>query len=301
VQLAALAQFAPAFIADDVDRYRSLPPFGERIEEPRRLLALPFFLPDWERRPPHRIEGDSALALVRVGWLDVEPPFGVPHGVVYPLVPDLEGMTSPLTVFVIRNLAISDWPLRMPWLRRLGVGWVVRYGQEPVEGLERIQVASHEGADVGLDRVVAPLATVRWPERVFAARNPIDAFLAIAGGGLGTGESADRVAVASRPVEHRPGAAVELIAERPDRMEIDVEGEGGLLVVARAWQPIYRARLADGTRLATQPVDVLLLGVEVPAGRQRVVIDVSSAPEAIAGIVAALVAIALAVVAWRTR
>jgi hypothetical protein len=214
---------------------------------------------------------------------------------------DIEGMSSPLAMFVNENLAILPWSQRLPWLRRLGVGWVLRYGQEPVPGFSRLAAETHLGVTVGLDQVHDPGPFVRWPHQVTVARSPIDAFLAIARGGLGSGESADLVAVASRPVAHRPGAVAALFSERPDRIEIDVVGEGGLLVVARAWQPIYRARLADGTPLATLPVDVVLLGVEVPAGRQRVVIDVSSVPETIAGIVAALIALALAVVAWRAR
>jgi hypothetical protein len=72
-------------------------------------------------------------------------------------------------------------------------------------------------------------------------------------------------------------------------------------VVQRAWLPIYRARLADGTALKTQPADVELLGVEVPAGNQRVEIWISSAPEKIAGAIALVVTAALLAVIIRPR
>ena len=84
-----------------------------------------------------------------------------------------------------------------------------------------------------------------------------------------------------------------------DRIVVDVEGGGGILVLTRAWLPIYRARLADGAPLATQPVDVALLGVEVPPGKRRVKIDVSSSPEIVSGALAIVVAAGLATVVLR--
>ena len=105
--------------------------------------------------------------------------------------------------------------------------------------------------------------------------------------------------VASRSVEHRPGGSVLAFAEAPDRIEIEVDSPGGLLVVRRVYWPLYRARLADGTALATQPVDVAWLGVEVPAGRHRVEVAISSAPEIAAGALALAVALAAAAGAWK--
>jgi hypothetical protein len=301
VQLVALLQFAPALPTDEVANLTGLPSFGELVRDPATLLCVPQLLPDWERRTPHRLEGDAIQATNRAGRLNLEPAYGVPHGLRYPLAPDLEGMTSPLSVFLLENLAVVDWSVRAAWLRRLGVGWVVRYGDEAVVGLERVRTDVHVGAPIGLDRVNGPLPFARWPERVVAARNPIEAFLFLSRSAAGTPSRVDGIAVSSRPVEHRPGATVALVEEGPDRIAIDVAGEGGLLVVTRAWQPILRARLGDGTALGTQPVDVTLLGVEVPAGEHRVTIDVSSWPETTAGIAAAVVALALLAVARLDR
>ena len=97
-------------------------------------------------------------------------------------------------------------------------------------------------------------------------------------------------AVASRAVEHHPGGEVEVLAVEDDRLRLAVASAGGLLVVQRAYFPILEARLEDGRRLATLPVDLVLLGVEVPAGRHEIRIGTSSRPEAIAGIVSLLVA-----------
>jgi hypothetical protein len=67
--------------------------------------------------------------------------------------------------------------------------------------------------------------------------------------------------------------------------------------VRRAWQSLFVAR-AEGRRLSTLPVNLNLLGVAVPEGRHRVVLDVTAWPEILAGCVA-LLALAAAGVAMR--
>ncbi|HUR02365.1 MAG TPA: hypothetical protein VM347_07495, partial [Nonomuraea sp.] len=71
----------------------------------------------------------------------------------------------------------------------------------------------------------------------------------------------------------------------PDRIELEVESDGGLAVVQRAYQPLFEAQ-SEGRKLRTVPVDLNLLGVEVPPGRHRVVLSVSSWPEGLAAAVA---------------
>ena len=73
---------------------------------------------------------------------------------------------------------------------------------------------------------------------------------------------------------------------------------GGLLVVQRAYFPSLEARLADGRQLATLPVDLVLLGVEVPAGRTRCG-SRRRAARGLAGILALLTSPGL--VAWRRQ
>jgi hypothetical protein len=69
--------------------------------------------------------------------------------------------------------------------------------------------------------------------------------------------------------------------------------------VLRAAHPLWRAELEDGTRLATTTVDLVLLGVEVPAGRHRVRLEVPRAPELAAGVIALLALVGAALLAWR--
>ncbi len=287
LQLVALLQFSPALPTDAVAHYAQPSPFAARLEPPRSLLHLPMLEPRWEPWPDYRLGTAGMVGAARAGWLSVEPPFGVPFGISYPLAPDLEGMSSPLNVFLSRNLTAASWAVRAGWLRRLAVGWMVRGGAGETEGCDRVESAEHWGTTVSLYRVRDPLPAARWPERLVVAASPVEAYARTVVGPLD-----ERTGLASRAVEHHAGARVELVEWRAGRIVVDVAGEGGLLVLARAYQPLWRARLASGERLATQPADLALLGVEVPAGRQRVVLDVAAWPEALAGGIALAVALA---------
>ena len=58
---------------------------------------------------------------------------------------------------------------------------------------------------------------------------------------------------------------------RPARIEIEVEFElGGVLALHETWYPGWIAEI-DGKRVPILRADVLFRGVEVPAGRHRVV------------------------------
>jgi len=294
LELAGLLQLAPMLVTDDAAFYRRRSPLAEALTEPRTVVPVPAHEPGWEQRIPYPLEAINPVGQARLAWLQIETAFGLPWGVSYPIAPDLEGINTPLEFFVYRNLQLADWRGRMPWLARLGVGWVVRFAELPaVEGLEPVAVESLYGVPLELARVSAPAPPLAWPDAIAVAPNPLLAFPAVARGRVAPG-----TAVASRAVEHRPGGRVRLVERASDRWVFEVESEGGLVVVQTAWHPIWRARLEDGREAATQPVDVMLTGVEVPAGRHRVTLEVSSWPETAAGAVALLVAAAL-VAAWR--
>ena len=62
-----------------------------------------------------------------------------------------------------------------------------------------------------------------------------------------------------------------IAAWRPARIEIDVDSElGGVLALHETWYPGWIAEI-DGRRVPILRADVLFRGVEVPAGRHRVV------------------------------
>ena len=106
--------------------------------------------------------------------------------------------------------------------------------------------------------------------------------------------------MADRPVAHLPGAKVRVVSDEPDRCEVEVSGGGGLLVLRRAYQPLYRAT-AEGKRLQTLAVDLALLGVQVPPGKHRVEVAVSAGPEKAAGIVALVALLGTTGLAWKGR
>ena len=140
-----------------------------------------------------------------------------------------------------------------------------------------------------------PAPPLWWPRSVAVAASPGDAFRTVS-------RAPDPVAdvVADRPLDHHPGAQSGRLAETPDGFSVDVSGGGGLLVLCRAFQPLYQAA-ADGKRLPTLPVNLSLLGVQVPAGAHRVEVAVSAWPEKLAGGVALLVFVVAGALAWHRR
>jgi hypothetical protein len=71
-------------------------------------------------------------------------------------------------------------------------------------------------------------------------------------------------------------------------------------MVRRAYHPMWRARAA-GRELATLPANLVLLGVVVPPGRHRVVLEVAHWPEGVAGAVALAALVAALVLLSRPK
>jgi uncharacterized membrane protein YfhO len=67
------------------------------------------------------------------------------------------------------------------------------------------------------------------------------------------------------------GSSARIAAWSPARIEIDVNSLlGGVLALHETWYPGWIAEI-DGRRVPIMRADVLFRGVEVPAGRHRVV------------------------------
>lgn len=294
IQLVGLLQLAPVLVSDSAEPYAQPPPIYSHLAEPRTLLPVPHNEPDWEQRLPYPLEALNPAAQARVSWFQLEPAFGVPLGVRYPLAPDIDGLNTPLHVFLVRNLQLGQWPGRVRWLSRLGVGWVVRFDLGAVEGLERVVRVEQFGVPIELLRVPDPAPAVRWPERLAVAPNPVLGFVAVA-----NGEVAPEDALAARPVAHAAGGRIRVLERSPDRWVMEVESKGGLAVVQTAWHPIWKARTADGTPLRTQPAELVLTGIEVPPGRHRVTLEIPAWPEALAAAFAVAVAAGALLVARR--
>jgi hypothetical protein len=237
----------------------------------------------------------SYLTLVRLAAFDLGPAPGVLHGVSYPLAQNLDGLYSPLSALVLLHLPSLDWDARANWFRVLGVEAALLEETPQTPRLRLRLTQQRFGAPSHLFTVEDPAPVAFWPRSVRAAAHPADAFRAVS-------VAADPVAdaVTDRPVPHVPGAKVRVVSDKPDRCEVEVSGSGGLLVLRRAYQPLYRAT-AEGKRLQTLAVDLALLGVQVPPGKHRVEVAVSAGPEKAAGIVAFLALLGTLGLAWKGR
>jgi hypothetical protein len=232
-------------------------------------------------------------SLIGAAALDLAPAPGVLYGLTYPMAPDLDGLYSPLFL-PVRDAKLLNGEALMGLWRALGVRAVVlnQRGESP-----RLQLVDSRQAPGSapslLFAVKDPAPSVWWPRSVTAAPTPVEAVQF-----LRSAPDLIADAVAARPIAHHPGAQVRLVRETPDEIEVDVSGEGGLLILRRAYQPLYEAT-ASGKPIATLPVNVVQLGVEVPAGAHRVRIAVDSTPEKLAGGIALLTLIAALALAWR--
>ena len=279
-QLAVLTQLWPLVVTDTTAAYKEPAPWARKLPEGGAVLNTALSFPPWSPEPPYVLESGTRIPLERATALDLDPAPGVLHGLTYPFAPDLEGMQSPLFSLMLYNLPRLNGPQRVNWLRVLGLDAIVLFEDVDIPGLRLEDRATRFGVESRLYRVESPAPRAWWPAEVRLAKSPPAALWAVS-------NMPDPIAsvVVSEPVEHRPGGRVRLLSDEPDRIELEVEGPGGLAIVRRAWQPLFEARAGD-RELRTVLVDLNLMGIEVPAGRHRVVLAVSAWPEWAAGVVA---------------
>jgi hypothetical protein len=195
----------------------------------------------------------------------VYPNTGVPKGIAYLFgTSALRVERSVRTVHAIVGL---DEARAIPILRRLGVDYWVRYDRVVPDGLERIDAP---GLEVGVarDRASAPparvaaFATVRdWASLVERlATTDLDRAWGLAG---------DPGIDAIEPREGRGAATAERIAAGRWRIVADAVGPA-VLVLTEAWAPGWTATVDEGPSVAAIPVDAMLVGTPLPAGRHTV-------------------------------
>ncbi|HEV7517624.1 MAG TPA: hypothetical protein VGR07_15090, partial [Thermoanaerobaculia bacterium] len=285
LQLAALAQLWPLVVTDRTAPYRQPTAWARDLQatlgHPPAALDELTVSPHWEPEPPYRFPPGPHAVAERVKAADLGPAPGLLHGLTYPLAPDLEGMQTLPFHRMLSPLPHRGWPERALWMRLTGVETAVLFAAPGIPDLSLVARAERYGVESRLYAVRDPAPFAWWPRRIVVAADPAAAREAVvqAADPLGT-------AVVPRPVAQGPGRVVSFFAT-PDRIELLLEGEGGLVAIRRAWLPLYRAE-AGGQALPTMPVDLALLGVAVPPGRQRVVITISAWPEWIAAGIALL-------------
>ena len=289
LQLVTLTQLFPLLQTDHTSHYSRRTAWEDSVGEGAAVLNTSMVVPPWHDQPqyPEVLEGPRSIVQRELAK-DLHPTPGALHGLSFPFAPDLEGMNSPFCTLLEINLARLDWPIRIRWFRVLGLDALVSY-REPleVEGLALEEEIVRLGEPSWLYRVKNPAPKVWWPRAIHPAANPREALRWVSFADDPVGE----VAVPEVVPQSTEGR-VQLVTETPDRIEIEVESGGGVLVLQRAYQPLFKARTDAGEALKTSPANLLLTAIQVPAGRHRVILAVDQWPEVLAAAAALLVATA---------
>lgn len=283
LQVLLLAQLAPLLLTDSTAPYREPAPWARLAGgSGAAVLNSVLAFPPWAPEPVYRTPDGPRIPLERATALDLDPAPGVLHGLTYPFAPDLEGLQSPLFTLMLYNLPRLNGMQRLNWLRALGLDALILFEDAEIPGLRLVDRAERYGVVSRLYRIENPAPEAWWPERVRVAGSPPTALWVVSN----TDNPLTDVVV-NEGVAHKSRGRVRLLVNEPDHIEMEVESDGGLAVVRRAYQPLFTAE-SEGKKLRTVPVDLNLLGVEVPPGRHRVVLSVSSWPEWLAAAVALL-------------
>jgi hypothetical protein len=286
LQLALLVQLYPLATTDSTAPYRAPAVWARRLGPGTAVLDESLAVPPWDSDPPYKLPPGPRTVMERFKAQDLSAAPGVLHGLTYPLAPDLEGMHTLLFKPMLDALPALHWEHRVRWFRSVGLQAVVLFGDPGVPGLRLLDQTERWGVTTRLYAVAGPAPPVWWPRSILPAPTPEEARRLVS---LNPDPLAAVTAATALP--HDPDGRVRLVSASPDRLEIETESRGGIAVIRRAWQPLFVAR--EGERiLKTVPANLNLLGVEVPAGRHRIVLEVSAWPEITAGWVALAAAVA---------
>jgi hypothetical protein len=289
LQLAMLVQLYPLAATDATAPYRQPSPWARRLGPGTAVLDESLAVPPWDADPPYKLPPGPRTVIERFKAQDLSAAPGVLHGLTYPLAPDLEGMHTLLFKPMLDALPALSWEQRVRWFRSVGLQAVVLFEDPGVPDLRLLDQTERWGVTTRLYAVDGPAPPVWWPRSIVPV-GPVST--------LSLNPDPLAAVTAATSLLHDPAGRVRLLSSSPDRLEIETEGRGGLAVIRRAWQPLFVAREGDRV-LKTVPVNLNLLGVEVPAGRHRIVLEVSAWPEITAGWVALAAAVVALVAALR--
>ena len=226
-----------------------------------------------------RASGDDLLDLVsaqvRQGWALA----GAPHGLAYAWDPDPDGSYTILTRYAHDLLRQRSWERRMKWLRAGAVRTVIA-SDVPAEtpGLLPVFVEASAGVPVTLWRLTAPLPGVRRQSRVVASGSISETVTAFERDEF---EPATDVVVYGKEAaalasgERDSSAEARVTEESPDRLVIETSGaRPAVLHVDRSFTPRVVASV-NGSPATPLVADLHLIGIPVPAGLSRVVVDLA--------------------------
>ncbi|HEV8629810.1 MAG TPA: hypothetical protein VGV61_05785 [Thermoanaerobaculia bacterium] len=304
---AQLLLLAPATLARDAaSRYETAPSFAAMLPPGTRLVhgsVGRLFGP-----PPRRPPPDGAGAwLARQGAAAGFPFVGVPRGWRYELALSPEGLDGFLTRLAADAMRALDDGARVRLLRAWGVEALILERPLASDTAGARLVARDEGplAPVLLYRLDDPAPAVR---RVAGARRAADPRAALAALLDPSFDPRREVVLPAESAAESPAApgAAWVRVERDDPEELQAtaaDARAGWLVVARAWQPQWKATV-DGRPATVLAADLHRLAVAVPAGTHAVALFPNRAPLRFAAVPAAaglLGLLALALTARRRR
>ena len=287
LQIVALAQLFPLVHMDETKHYSQKTPWEERVGEGGAALNTFMTVPSWHPSPRHP-EADIGPRYLTQRALsqDLHPTPGALHGLSYPFAPNLEGMNSSFCTLLEINLARLSWQSRVNWFRVTGLEALVSYiAPIDAEGLTLEEQILRLGEPTWRYRVEDPAPKAWWPEKLHSAPNPREALRWVS-----FAEDPIREVAVPASVPQAPGGRVLEVVDEADRIELEVESDGGMVVLRRAFQPLFEARTQDGQWLPTTSANLLLTAIEVPPGRHRIILEVEQWPEGLASAFALLVA-----------
>ncbi len=282
LQMTGLLQLYPLWQTDRVAAFSSPYPWTKRVGAGARVLPGAVESPFGAAPPHYRMADTRYAARSRIAASDLDPAPGILHGLSFPLAPDVDGMHTPPFGKILYWLPQLSWPQRLAWLRVLGIEAMTLTEDPGLAGLTRIDQVDRFGVATYLLSVDDPAPDLWWPRRLLPVASESAAFMAVAAL-PGAVDTAVVVSPAGGlPADHDSAGQARLICATADRLEIETDSRGGVVVVRRAFRPELIAQ-CDGERLETFAVDFALLGVRVPPGRRRVVIRAPAAAERISG------------------
>lgn len=227
-------------------------------------------------RASRRLPGGDLQWLARRFWDEGRHSSGAVAGVHFELNRSPEGLDSFLSRMAVDAVRARSDTERIVLMRALGVETLVLDRPLTSDWLELRRSVSSFGATLYVYDVRQPVPFALLASEIWSAPH-LNAAVE-----LMLQEDFDplRAAVVpgEGPVERVAPGRVELVEESAERWVLDVDSpEGGVLLLQRAFQPLYRATI-DGQEAQAFAANLSRLGLRVPAGTHRVVVETDRRP-----------------------
>ncbi len=278
--VAQVLLLAPLLVSDDAAIYRSPSPALASIRQGERAVIAATEL--FGSQQPRAFDDSAPQWLARHAWNDLYPLAGVPAGVHYDFTFSPDGLDSYLARMTLDGARTLPPEQKIEVLRKLGVGVFftdrnLRAELPPKEGAALSPREPVPSFGQALHAWQIPDAAPRayLAHEVHRAESLGHALSLLASPELPAGAAAVLPGTGA-PRRTAPGHA-EVVEWKATRIRIEADSpEGGVLVVQRSTQPVFRATV-DGEPAPLLVANMSRVGVEVPAGAHTIEIEASPA------------------------